>query len=61
VLAEAQEEKLIAALIQDDMASVLRGYNADPSELPPFDQRLRGRLDDGQAADRAARNGRRAA
>ncbi|ENH6341103.1 HAMP domain-containing histidine kinase [Burkholderia vietnamiensis] len=42
VLAEAQEEKLIAALIQDDMASVLRGYNADPSELPPFDQRLRG-------------------
>lgn len=42
VLAEAQEEKLIAALIQDDMASVLRGYEANPSQLPPFDQRLRG-------------------
>lgn len=35
VLAEAQEEKLITALIQDDMASVLRGYEANPALLPP--------------------------
>ncbi|WP_063533115.1 HAMP domain-containing sensor histidine kinase [Burkholderia sp. MSMB1589WGS] len=42
VLAEAQEEKLIAALIQDDMANVLRSYEANPSLLPPFDERLRG-------------------
>ncbi|MCE4548112.1 MULTISPECIES: HAMP domain-containing sensor histidine kinase [unclassified Caballeronia] len=42
VLAEAQEERLIAALIHDDMVSVLRSYQADPSLLPPFDQRLGG-------------------
>ena len=35
MLAEAQEEKLITALIQDDMASVLRGYEANPALLPP--------------------------
>ena len=42
VLAEAQEERLIAALIHDDMDSVLRGYRANPSLLPPFDERLHG-------------------
>ncbi|SIT45705.1 Sensor histidine kinase [Paraburkholderia piptadeniae] len=42
VLAEAQEERLIAALIHDDMASVMRSYQANPSLLPPFDERLSG-------------------
>ncbi len=41
-LAEAQEERLIAALIRDDMASVLKSYKADPALLPPFDVRLNG-------------------
>ncbi|WP_233889991.1 sensor histidine kinase [Paraburkholderia flagellata] len=41
-LAEAQEEKLIAALIRDDMASVLKSYQANPALLPPFDIRMHG-------------------
>ncbi|TAM50936.1 MAG: HAMP domain-containing histidine kinase [Paraburkholderia sp.] len=41
-LAEAQEEKLIVALIHDDMANVLRSYEANPALLPPFDQRMNG-------------------
>ncbi|SIT46631.1 conserved exported hypothetical protein [Paraburkholderia ribeironis] len=41
-LAEAQEEKLIAALIRDDIANVLQGYRANPALLPPFDVRLNG-------------------
>nr|WP_256095028.1 HAMP domain-containing sensor histidine kinase [Paraburkholderia nodosa] len=41
-LAEAQEERLIAALIRDDMASVLKSYQANPALLPPFDVRLNG-------------------
>ncbi|CAM2171749.1 histidine kinase [Paraburkholderia sacchari] len=41
-LAEAQEEKLIAALIRDDMASVLKSYEANPALLPPFDVRING-------------------
>ncbi|RZF25018.1 HAMP domain-containing histidine kinase [Paraburkholderia sp. UYCP14C] len=41
-LAEAQEERLIAALIGDDMASVLKSYEANPSLLPPFDIRVNG-------------------
>ncbi|MCG5076705.1 sensor histidine kinase [Paraburkholderia tagetis] len=41
-LAEAQEERLITALIRDDMASVLRSYRANPSLLPPFDLRMNG-------------------
>ncbi|MDR3098831.1 MAG: HAMP domain-containing histidine kinase [Paraburkholderia sp.] len=41
-LAEAQEEKLIAALIRDDMASVLKSYEANPALLPPFDVRMNG-------------------
>jgi len=42
VLAEAQEEKLIAALIDDDMANVVRSYKANPALLPPFDARRKG-------------------
>jgi signal transduction histidine kinase len=41
-LAEAQEERLIAALIRDDMANVLRSYHANPALLPPFDVRSNG-------------------
>ncbi|MGN6807244.1 MAG: sensor histidine kinase [Trinickia sp.] len=41
-LAEAQEERLISALIRDDMANVLKSYDADPTLLPPFDARLDG-------------------
>ncbi|MEM5310904.1 HAMP domain-containing sensor histidine kinase [Paraburkholderia sp. JHI869] len=41
-LAEAQEERLIAALIRDDMASVLKSYQANPALLPPFDVRMNG-------------------
>ncbi|MEX3941323.1 sensor histidine kinase [Paraburkholderia sp. BR10937] len=41
-LAEAQEERLIAALIRDDMASVIKSYQANPALLPPFDVRLNG-------------------
>ncbi|BDD94288.1 sensor histidine kinase [Pandoraea sp. NE5] len=42
VLAEAQEEKLIVALIHDDMTNVLKNYRVDPTLLPPFDQQLNG-------------------
>lgn len=41
-LAEAQEERLIAALIRDDMANVLKGYQANPALLPPLDVRMNG-------------------
>lgn len=41
-LAEAQEERLIAALIHDDMASVLKSYQADPKLRPRFDAGLNG-------------------
>ncbi len=41
-LAEAQEEKLITALIRDDMASVLKSYKETPASLPPFDVRMNG-------------------
>ncbi|CAG9268170.1 sensor histidine kinase [Paraburkholderia unamae] len=41
-LAEAQEERLIAALIRDDMTNVLKGYQANPALLPPFDVRMNG-------------------
>ncbi|MEX3934061.1 sensor histidine kinase [Paraburkholderia phymatum] len=40
--AEAQEEKLITALIRDDIANVMQGYRANPALLPPFDARLNG-------------------
>lgn len=49
-LAEAQEERLIAALIRDDMASVLKSYQANPALLPPFDIRMNGYV---SSADRA--------
>jgi signal transduction histidine kinase len=42
MLAEKHEERLINALISDDIACVLRSYNAAPSLLPPFDQRMNG-------------------
>lgn len=42
VLAEAQEERLIKALIMDDMTNELRAYGVDPSLLPPLDPRVRG-------------------
>ncbi len=41
-LAEAQEERLIAALIRDDMTSVLKSYEADHALLPSFDPRMNG-------------------
>jgi signal transduction histidine kinase len=39
-LAEAQEEKLIAALIEDDMANLLQSYRMDPKLVPPIDPQL---------------------
>ncbi|MCX4174765.1 MULTISPECIES: sensor histidine kinase [Paraburkholderia] len=39
-LAEAQEETLISALIEDDMASLLQSYRTDPKLIPPIDPRL---------------------
>ncbi|PMS21744.1 two-component sensor histidine kinase [Trinickia dabaoshanensis] len=41
-LAEAQEEKLITALIRDDMASVIKSDEVNPSLLPPFDAQMNG-------------------
>ncbi|RWA53127.1 histidine kinase [Cupriavidus sp. UYMSc13B] len=41
-LIEAQEEKLIAALIRDDMANLLKSYEVNPTLLPPFDVRMNG-------------------
>ncbi|MDE2358938.1 MAG: sensor histidine kinase, partial [Betaproteobacteria bacterium] len=43
-LAEAQEERFIAALIADDMRSVLRTYHNDPALVPPLVPRLAGRV-----------------
>jgi signal transduction histidine kinase len=45
-LAEAQEEKLIAALIADDMRSLIQAYRANPTLVPPLDPQLGGRLSD---------------
>jgi hypothetical protein len=39
-LAEAQEERLIVALIEDDMASLIRSFLIDPKLIPPLDPRL---------------------
>ncbi len=41
-LAEAQEERLIDALIHDDIANLLASYRSDPALLPPFDARMNG-------------------
>lgn len=49
-LAETQEERLITALVEDDMASVTKAYRADSALLPPFDSRLRGYV---SSADRS--------
>jgi signal transduction histidine kinase len=39
-LAEAQEERLIDALIEDDMASLIRSFRIDPKLIPPYNSRL---------------------
>jgi signal transduction histidine kinase len=36
-LAEAQEERLIKAIIEDDMQNLLQGYRDEPETLPPLD------------------------
>jgi len=41
-VAEAQEEKLIAALVHDDVANLLQSYESDPALLPQFDTRMNG-------------------
>jgi len=46
-LAEAQEERLITALIADDMASVLKSWRSDPMLVPPLDPRLDGHVSTG--------------
>ncbi|MDE1008129.1 sensor histidine kinase [Paraburkholderia fungorum] len=46
-LAEAQEERLISALIADDMASVLKSWQSDPTAVPPLDPRLDGHVSTG--------------
>lgn len=43
-LAEVQEEKLFAALIANDMTSLLQTYRANPTLVPPLDPRLGGHL-----------------
>lgn len=43
-LAEAQEERLIGAIIADDMHNLLEACRADPALLPPVDPRLRVRV-----------------
>jgi signal transduction histidine kinase len=42
LFAEAQEERLITALIHDDVVSVLHDYRARPALLPAFDARMHG-------------------
>jgi len=41
-LAESQEEGLIDALIQDDIANLQASYRSDPALLPRFDARMNG-------------------
>lgn len=41
-LAEAQEEKLIAALVHDDIANLLLSYRSDPVLLPQFNIGMNG-------------------
>jgi signal transduction histidine kinase len=36
-LAEAQEERLIRAIIEDDMRNLLQAWRAEPETLPPID------------------------
>jgi hypothetical protein len=49
-LAEAQEESLIDALIEDDMASLIRSFRIDPKLIPPLDQRLGAHVSVAEAA-----------
>lgn len=42
LFAEAQEERLITALIHDDIVSVRHDYHARPALLPPFDASMHG-------------------
>lgn len=46
-LAEAQEERLITALIADDMSSLLQSWRSDPTLVPPIDPRLGGHVSTG--------------
>ncbi|MFM0732679.1 HAMP domain-containing sensor histidine kinase [Paraburkholderia sediminicola] len=46
-LAEAQEERLITALIADDMASVLKSWRSDPTLVPPLDPQIDGHVSTG--------------
>ncbi|HEX7649502.1 MAG TPA: HAMP domain-containing sensor histidine kinase [Noviherbaspirillum sp.] len=49
-LAEAQEEKLIAALIADDMRDLIQTWRVNPALMPPLDPRFDGYVaDDGGA------------
>jgi signal transduction histidine kinase len=43
-LAEVQEEALIAALITDDMRSLLQTYRTNPTLVPPLDPQLGGHV-----------------
>jgi signal transduction histidine kinase len=45
-LAEVQEETFIAALIADDMRSLIQAYRANPALVPPLDPQLGGHLSD---------------
>ncbi|AOZ01658.1 two-component sensor histidine kinase [Cupriavidus sp. USMAHM13] len=46
-LAEAQEERLIDALIQEDIGNLLQSYRSDPALLPPFDRHMNGYVSGG--------------
>ncbi len=46
-LAEAQEERLITALIADDMTSLLQTWRSYPTLVPPLDPRLGGHVSAG--------------
>jgi len=43
-LAEAQEERLINAIIEDDMRNLLQSYRDEPDSLPPMDPAMGARV-----------------
>lgn len=43
-LAEAQEERLISAVIGDDLREILQSYQAHPASIPPLDPLLGARV-----------------
>jgi signal transduction histidine kinase len=43
-LAEAQEERLIKAIIEDDMHNLLQSYRDEPESLPPLDPAMGARV-----------------